>query len=65
MFALHNYVELELNDEMILLLKVPFFNAKSFRKTMKNDTFLHTPNKIKFSTLMANFTFMFLEIKVY
>ena len=62
MFTLCNYAEHELTIEVIALFKVPFFNAKSCKTMVTKTPFRNTSKKIKFSTLMANFMFVFLEI---
>ena len=64
-FTLRKYAEHEHTVEIIALIKVFFFNAKSCKKMVRNGTFSKHQNiskKIKFLSLMVNFTFMFLEI---
>ena len=58
MFTLCNYAEHELAVEIIALFEVSLFDAKICKKIVKN----HTCEKIKFSTLMANFRLVLLEI---
>ena len=39
-FTLCNYTDHEHTSEVIALFEVPFFNAKSCKKKVKNDTFI-------------------------